>query len=198
MTGISYKNRSDIQSLRVPFRFDPETENRGELHQMTGMWTLVDKTWTKTLADHIAGRHCLQVFAGRGWLAQALSDHGVQITATSRFSTNDGSNGGLVYDVMDISAREAVQRFDFEVLIFGWPPANEEAAEVLLEAVRMGRQFEIVFIGEPYSTNPAFLSGTASDRFFELTEVVKELRDYRNTRGKQGIDVCQIMRMKQQ
>lgn len=197
MSGISYPNRVDIGSGKVPFRFDHTTEQRDSFRYEAGMWTLVDKAWTKALASELTGKKCLEVFAGRGWLTQALRDHGVDVTATSRFSSHDGSNAGLVADVIDMSAIQAVQNFDFEVLIMGWPPAGEEATRAVIEAIRCGRQFKIVFIGEPYSTNPGRLSGTASDSFFEITELEKELTEYRLARGKQGIDVCHILRVKQ-
>jgi len=197
MSKLSYKVRYDIDRLRVPTRFNPQVDDRHALRLETGMWSIVDRTWTRALADHIGSRRCLEVFAGRGWLAQALSEyHGVDLVATSRFSTHDGSDKGLVFDVIDMSGTEAVMTFDFEVLIFGWPVADKTAYHTVQTARRFGRQFEIVFIGEPYSTNPFSLSGTASDEFFECCEVIKEIREYRETRGHQGIDVCQIMRMK--
>lgn len=197
MNDISYKTRNDVANGTVPFRFDHDSESRASLRWLTGMWTLVDKTWTKALAEELKGKKCLEVFAGRGWLSQALRDHGVDVTATSRFTAHDGSNAGLVTDVIDMSAIEAVQNFDFDFLIMGWPPASEDAALAVVEAVRCSRKFKIVFIGEPYSTHPARLSGTASDYYFELTEVEKEITAYRSARGMQGIDVCQIMKVKQ-
>ncbi len=197
MNDISYKTRTDVANGINPFRFDAQEESRASLRWLTGMWTLVDKTWTKELAAELQGKKCLEVFAGRGWLAQALLDHGVDVVATSRFSGHDGSNAGLVADVIDMSAIQAVQNFDFDVLIMGWPPATEDAANAVIEAVRCGRKFKVVFIGEPYSTHPGKLSGTGSDRLFEITKAEKEIRAYRLARGDQGIDVCQILTVKQ-
>lgn len=196
MSGLSYQTIRYLKELKVPQRFDPDKECRQTLRMESGMWTVVDLTWTKALADYIGSRRCLEVFAGRGWLSKALAHHGVDVMATSRFSAHDGSRDGLVYDVIDMSAREAITNFDFEVLILGWPTADKAAFEAVQWARKLGKTFEIVFVGEPLSTQPAFLSGTASDEFFECCEVVKEIREYREARGKSGIDVCQIMRVK--
>lgn len=197
MNGLSYYSQNAIDNLTVPACFKPEEENRFALQGATGMWGVIDMNWTGELAAQIGKRRCLEVFAGRGWLSQALSTHGVDIQATSRFSGHDGSKGGLVHDVIDMSAMSAVQTFDFEVLIMCWPPATGDALKAVMEARRLGRSFDIVFIGEPYSDQAHSLSGTADDAFFEHCDVVSELRAYRDTRGTQGIDVCQWMRLKE-
>ena len=197
MRGLSYYTQEAIKRLEVPASFDPEEESRDELRAATGMWGVVDRNWTAELAREIGGRRCLEVFAGRGWLPKALAHHGVDIQATSRFSAHDGSESGLVHDVIDMSAFEAVQTFDFEVLIMCWPPATGDALKAVMEARRLGRSFDIVFIGEPYSDQAYSLSGTADDAFFETCEVVSELKVYRATRGDQGIDACQWMRFKE-
>ncbi|KJZ17384.1 hypothetical protein TW86_03770 [Halomonas sp. S2151] len=194
--SLNYSTRVDIDRREVPARFDHETECRQALRLETGMWGVIDKHWTKALAREIGDRRCLEVFAGRGWLAKALADHGVEITATSRFSGHDGSHDGLVYDVLDMSAFEAVQQFDFDVLVMCWPPASNEAVRAVLAAHALGRTFDIVFVGEPHSELPYRLSGTADDEFFERCDVVDEVTPYRETRGSQGIDVCQWMRLK--
>lgn len=196
MNGLSYYSQNAIDNLTVPARFKPEEEDRGALRSATGMWGVIDMNWTGQLAAQIGNRRCLEVFAGRGWLSQALASHGVDIQATSRFSGHDGSQAGLVHDVIDMSAMSAVQMFDFEVLIMCWPPATGDALKAAKEARRLGRDFDIVFIGEPYSDLPYALSGTADDAFFEACEVVSELKAYRDTRGSQGVDVCQWMRLK--
>jgi 2-polyprenyl-3-methyl-5-hydroxy-6-metoxy-1,4-benzoquinol methylase len=51
-----------------------------------GMWAIVEQKWTKKLANWIGNRKCLEVMAGVGWLAKALSEHGVNIVATDDFS----------------------------------------------------------------------------------------------------------------
>lgn len=54
-----------------------------------GMWTIVDKNWTKILADWIEGRKCLEIMAGAGWLSYALSGFGTKCTATDDFSWDE-------------------------------------------------------------------------------------------------------------
>ena len=49
------------------------------------MWTLVSRDWVKVLAERIKGKKVLEVMAGAGWLAKALSDEGIEIFATDDY-----------------------------------------------------------------------------------------------------------------
>ena len=90
-----------------------------------GMWAIIDKQWTKKLAKWIGNRKCLEVMSGAGWLAKALSIHGIDIVATDNFSWENAQHKEMtvVYDVENISGIQAVKKYnDKEVLIISWPP----------------------------------------------------------------------------
>jgi hypothetical protein len=90
-----------------------------------GMWAIVDKRWTKQLADWIGSRTCLEIMAGAGWLAKALSDFGVDIIATDDYSWDADTHLMMkrVCGVVKLNALESIKQFsDRDILICSWPP----------------------------------------------------------------------------
>ena len=113
-----------------------------------GMWAVVDKVWTKKLADWIGNRTCLEVMAGAGWLAKALSDYGVDIVATDNGEWDERHNKMvIVHEIEKISGIKAVKKYsDREVLIVSWPPYEEKTICKICE--QWGKTKPIVYIGE--------------------------------------------------
>lgn len=114
-----------------------------------GMWALVYRTWVQVLAEWIDDRQVLEVMAGRGWLAKALSEEGINIIATDDNSWDKRhSECGPVHEILPLDALSAIARFgdDADVLIMSWPPYGGEIATDVLKAWGAGRW--IVYIGE--------------------------------------------------
>ena len=150
--------KNDIKEGIVPKKFpDRALDSLGlfnddlylsrDLCTKRGMWAIVDMTWTKKLADYIAGRRCLEVMAGAGWLARALSDHGVDIVATDNASWSDKhTEMRRIFPVKKMEALEAIDKYgDRDILIVSWPPLN---MDILYFLKRWGEEKPIIYIGE--------------------------------------------------
>lgn len=131
-----------------------------KLRDHYGMFALVDMSWTAGLEKWIAGRSCLEVMAGKGWLAKALSDHGCDVVATDGRLSHKANVEGAPFDVIHMEAVEAIQKFkDKDVLIMSWPPYGTHDATRTAEA--WGTTRPIVYIGEGHG------GCTADDDFHE-------------------------------
>lgn len=167
---------SCIQAGRVP----DETPNWFELEQYCsrdfctrrGMWALVDMQWTKCLADWIGSRSVLEIMAGRGWLAQALSRHGINITATDDYSWNQQHIAQPVpvhQPVLHYSASRAVTLLQADILLVSWPPMNSKA---LARACHIwGPDRPIIYIGEWHGC-------TGTDQFARDFHLIHAVYDF--------------------
>jgi hypothetical protein len=119
-----------------------------------GLWIVIDKIWTKRLAKWIGNRKCLEVMAGAGWLAKALSEHGVEIIATDNFSWDGQQHGDLVtvFDVEKIDAVDAVAKHSADILIVSWPPYDDQTicnvCDLWNVCEVMGEEKPVIYIGE--------------------------------------------------
>jgi len=89
-----------------------------------GMWCIVDLTWTKELAEYIGQRKILEVMAGTGWLAKALSHHGCNIQATDNndWGITHPILGNSIHGIDILDATDAVNTIDADILLISWPP----------------------------------------------------------------------------
>ena len=115
-----------------------------------GLWTVIDQKWTKILADWIGDRKCIEIMAGAGWLAKALSESGIDIVATDNDSWTNKAHTELekVYLIECLDAVEAVSSNykDRDILIVSWPPYNDDTICEVCE--KWGTKKPIVYIGE--------------------------------------------------
>jgi len=152
-------------------------KNSMSRHECTkqGLWTIIDKKWTKILANLIGNRDCLEIMAGSGHLAKALSEHNVSIVATDDFSwKTTHPNLQLVYSIKKMEAFRAVKFYkNKSILIVSWPPYN--CNEICDACVEWGPAKPIIFIGE------AEAGCCASDKFwkhFEYKDVDCEMASW--------------------
>ncbi|WP_415913325.1 hypothetical protein [Neptuniibacter sp. QD37_11] len=117
------------------------------------MYAVVDREWTPHLAKWIGNRRVLEVMAGRGILAKALSDEGVAITATDY-----NTYWEPFHPITEIDAREAAAESSDDVLLISWPPFEDTAIVDVCNA--WGTERPIIFIGE-------FRGCTGCDKFFD-------------------------------
>jgi hypothetical protein len=133
-----------------------------------GMWAVVDQIWTDELARWIGGRRVLELMAGRGWLAKALAERGVPVTAT-----DDGSWQHLqaaadpLCDVRRCDAVAAVRTFGSaaDVLLVSWPPRGDVA--ICQAAAVWGPDRPLIYVGEGRGGR------NAPDRFFDAFQVLE-------------------------
>jgi len=131
------------------------------------------------LAEILRDRKVLEVFAGNGFLASLLSSRGIDIQATSQFTGHDGHEFGMYHHVIEMDASDAVLSLgsNADVLLMSWPPADEGATKA---ALAWGDDRPIVFIGEisRFDEGMAGLGGCASDLFFEITVIERDIPSY--------------------
>jgi len=115
-----------------------------------GMWAIVDKLWTKQLADWIGDRWVLEVMAGAGWLAKALMQHGIKVIATDSGEWNEMPHDKMkfVFPVQQIDGLTAVRKWTHasDVLIISWPPYGD--MDICEICHQWGSEKPIVYIGE--------------------------------------------------
>lgn len=95
-----------------------------------GMWAIVTRNLAIALAEIVNGRSILEIMAGAGWLARALADEGIQITATDDGSWNERhSKMQQIYPVAPLDAASAVRELgtQHDILLVSWPPYGDEA-----------------------------------------------------------------------
>lgn len=124
-----------------------------------GMWAIVTQSWVTNMADWIDNRSVLEVMSGRGWLAKALSEQGVTITATDDFSWKINGHKP-VFNVIKQNAWEAAKQSQDDLLLMSWPPYDDNTATRVIEA--WGPDRPIIYIGEGEG------GCNADDEFFRL------------------------------
>ena len=131
-----------------------------------GMFGFVSWKWINPFVEWIAGRKCLEVMAGRGWLSHALRQKGVDVIATDNHSWANKDFHywqNLVTDVEELEAVESIEKYaaDVDVVIMSWAFMDNTAAEVLKKLHEVNPNAILVYIGEG--------SGgcTADDEFYD-------------------------------
>jgi len=144
-------NATFLSSLdsSLPSNYFTEQWNTREFCTSRGLWTIIDQIWSKKLAKWIKNKKCLEVMAGGGWLAKALSDDGIDIIATDDKSWGEKQHSKIIYvcPVEEIGAIEAVKKYtDRDVLIISWPPYESEIICNVCDV--WGSERPIIYIGE--------------------------------------------------
>lgn len=114
-----------------------------------GMWAIVTVKFAKDLAGWIGNRKVLEIMAGRGWLAKALQEQGVDVLPTDNNSWNDRHDAchDLV-PIVRLGALAAVRHLssDRDILLVSWPPYDKTAISYACSA--WGPERPIIYIGE--------------------------------------------------
>ena len=129
-----------------------------------GMWAIVDLKWTKLLADWASTGRVLEIMAGAGWIAKALTLHGVDIIATDDYSwdAHDSySRMKKIHKIEKLTALDAVAQYgdNSEILLVSWVPYDE--TDICEACDLWGTDKPIIFIGEGGG------GCNATDEFFE-------------------------------
>jgi hypothetical protein len=122
-------------------------------HIKEGGFAFVSWRWVNPFVEWIGNRRCLEVMAGRGVLAYALRQKGVNVIVTDDYSwfngRYDGWNKTLV-DVEKIDAIAAVKKYgkEIDILIMSWPYMDNTAYRVIKELYAVNPKAVVVYIGE--------------------------------------------------
>lgn len=127
-----------------------------------GMFAFVAWEWVIPFVEWIAGRKCLEIMAGCGWLGKALREKNVDIIVTDDMSWHKTPEWKLVTEVENLEASEAVKKYgkDIEIIIISWPYMNDHAYKAIKELNYINTNCLIVYIGECEG------GCTASENFF--------------------------------
>ncbi len=142
-----------------------------------GVFWAASAAFVDELAEALAGRKVLEIFAGNGYLASLLAARGLEVTATSVLSSMDAHERGLYHPVANLDAREAVLRLgdDHDLLLMCWPTVTPAA----LQACELWGAKPIAFIGEWTDYSKNHLGGCATDELFERLAPSRILSSYR-------------------
>ncbi len=113
-----------------------------------GIWCIIDRGWTDKLAKWIGDRTVLEIMAGSGALAYALTQGGASVIATDNQSWDkDHSTMRRFCDVEKLGAVAAVRKYRgcAEVLLCSWPPHRGRQFNA---ALREWGDRPVVYIGE--------------------------------------------------
>lgn len=112
-----------------------------------GLWTLLAQDWVDKLAERIGDGTVLEIMAGGGWLAKALSNAGVEVIATDDGSWNDKhTKMKPLVSIEWISAIVAVKKIKADALLVSWPPYGKHHIVETAKAWEGDRP--IIYIGE--------------------------------------------------
>lgn len=94
------------------------------LVESRGIYCFYSKELVEALAAIIGSRSCVEIAAGDGTLSRFLKSRGIQITVTDNHSWKHAIH--YPEDVELCDAREALRRYDPEVVICSWPPSSND------------------------------------------------------------------------
>lgn len=143
----------------------------------SGNFAFLSRPLLEDLAAFLGGKRVLEVFAGRGQLSALLDELGVEVIPTSLRQSHDMSEVlGHVIEVEDLDCVSAVLKYadTFDVLLVSWPTTS---SALFKSVAHLAPHTLILFLGEvtDRSCVPPFLSGCATDEFFDAVVEVPEL-----------------------
>lgn len=143
---------------------------RDEIIQLSS-FVVIDQSLAKSLAEYIGERKVLEIMAGTGCLAKALSDQGVSIHPTDIFEDTYCFDGyqNLFMDVEQMDCIEAIEKYakEYDILLCSWPRSESPIIEALQTMRRENPNMVMLYIGEGYE------GCCAPDDFFEEAELVE-------------------------
>ncbi len=138
-----------------------------------GMYAFISQRWTKPLARWIGQRKCLEIMSGRGILAYALQEEGVDLIATDNFLWAKKIKTykkwiDSVTDVFDIDAIAAIEKYgaDIDLMIMSWPAIDNLAYKAIKRLYEINPRAKVIYIGEQVGGRTAFYN------FFEHFQMI--------------------------
>lgn len=138
-----------------------------ELYTENISWCLVNKSWTKDLANFLGDAKVVEVYAGKGLIAKQLKEFGVDITSYDNFSWN--LNNKTFTKVYMKDAEEAIKSYEngtIDFVLMSWVPYEDKTCIKVLKILKENQpNCKIIYIGEPYG------GCNACDEFFEMIDL---------------------------
>lgn len=99
--------------------------------EFKGAYCFYSNEFIKSLATIIESKSCLEIAAGDGTLTRFLQNHGTQIIATD----NQSWSHSIEYPdtVIHCDAKEALQKYNPEIVICSWPPKSNDFERHIFE-----------------------------------------------------------------
>jgi hypothetical protein len=128
-------------------------ECREIIRKEFGMYALVDLYWTEQLASWMKKNNIkkvLEIQAGKGWLAKALTKHGVEVIATDDFSWKTMKDGIKPFEIIEMDRVEATYTYADQVdaIIVSWPYFDDTA--IVDDLAFWPKDKPMIYIGEHY------------------------------------------------
>ena len=157
-----------------------------DLHN-AGIFAIPTCAWLRPLATKLKGKKCLEIMAGRGIVSLALKKLGVDVVTTDNMSWSEGKfkcgdkmKTSLLNNVSveKLSAKDAVDKYDADVLICCWPPDsvayNTDFLDACIQFMKKNPSGKIIYVGEGET------GCCASYEFFEHfdIEIIEECDNY--------------------
>ena len=128
--------------------------------------------WVNPLVSWIGERKVLEVMSGKGTLAYALQEKGVNVIATDDFSWHENMKWNSLWTkITDMDALTAIETYgeECDVLIMSWAPYNKPIGyEVLQKYHEVNPNGILLVIGEGYG------GCTADNNFFHHFEEIED------------------------
>lgn len=147
-----------------------EAYQQRERWTIRGMFAFVCWDWVQPLSSWIGRRKVLEVMAGAGWLARALSEKNIDITATDDHSWIEKKGWPLQHPVEQLDAVSAIEKYGAaaDLLIISWPYMEPAAFETVRKWNEVNPDGLIIYIGEQEG------GCNADQDFFEHFEEVSD------------------------
>lgn len=165
---VELSDSSDIDYLNPSYKNCPsimKTFMRQEYIKHAG-YAIITKTFADNLAKYLSAFKCLEIMSGRGMLAKALRDRGVDIIATDDDSWDFHINQSPRWtEVEHIEAGDAIRKYnDVEYIIASWMPMDIKSKRIIRMIRKHNPYAKLIIIGE------GFGGCTANDAFFDRIE----------------------------
>lgn len=171
------KRKTSMQLLEVPALVQTSLEM--EVRPF-GCYFKPSEALIRELTSMIGSRKVLEVFAGNGLLAACLKARGVDITATTLYSSIDGHDAGVYTPAIELDACSAVAKYgpESDILLICWPTVTNAVLHAVELWSDLGRGQDVIYIGEVTDYAKGHLGGCATDDFFEHMQWHSRLKHY--------------------
>jgi len=155
-------------------RLERDKDHITNLYHQEGVYIPVAWEWVVPLSKLLKEKYgeevqVLEVMSGRGLLAQALKEKGINIITTDNLNFKEIRNKNMFVDLDDIlDAEEAVRKYNHvDIVIMSYPPNDCDVSERVLRAVRDNNLY-VLFIGDE---EPGY---TASREFYKQMKIIED------------------------
>ncbi|GFZ27041.1 SAM-dependent methyltransferase [Lactobacillus corticis] len=134
-----------------------------------GIWSLPNLAASQAIKNHYQVKTALEVMAGNAYWSKALSQTGIDCTATDSLEWAKSSQTGSdrFYPVENLSATEAVEKYrQVDLILASWSPNFGDADIQLVQAWRkFAPNAKLLFVGE-------YAGATNSPNFWQEVPLV--------------------------